>query len=379
SLAAYDAFSRGKLLLPERTTAALSRAEEAFREAIALDPEYAEAYVGLADTLGLQVSYLVRRQGDYLDEAGPIIEQALALDPLLGEAYIARATWLADSGEQASARESFARGVSLSPGYAPGHHWYGNRLVASGHLVEGIAQLRIAHELDPLSGIITSNLAEYLQLAGQADEGWRLCNELVAQRPAYSRGHQCLMYQALSEGKLVDAIGHVNRARELDPGNPELYFLHGLMLSDLGLREESLAWFAAQPATIKRNADFRAGLGTVYYYQGQYEKALVVAREALETDPRSPAALSLLAALDLNDERNLGALEALSSVFVGLTGPAPEVDANNAEHAMLLSVLMAQAGRTEQAERIATAAEKSLRHLQGWAPFYNAQALILLG
>ncbi|MCH8137167.1 MAG: tetratricopeptide repeat protein [Proteobacteria bacterium] len=379
SLAAYDAFSRGKLLLPERTTAALSRAEEAFREAIALDPDYAEAYVGLADTLGLQFSYLVRRQGDYLDEAGPIIEQALALDPLLGEAYIARATWLADSGEQASARESFARGVSLSPGYAPGHHWYGNRLVESGHLVEGIAQLRIAHELDPRSGIITSNLAEQLQLAGQADEGWRLCNELVAQRPAYSRGHQCLLYLAWPEGKLVDAIGHVNRARELDPGNPELYFLHGLMLSDLGLREESLAWFAAQPATIKRNADFRAGLGTVYYYQGQYEKALVVAREALETDPRSFPALSLLAALDLNDERNLGAIEALSSVFVSLTTPVPEVDALNAQHAMLLSALLAQAGQTEQAEKIATEAEKSLRHLQGWVPFYYAQALILLG
>ncbi|MCZ6827249.1 MAG: tetratricopeptide repeat protein, partial [Gammaproteobacteria bacterium] len=169
------------------------------------------------------------------------------------------------------------------------------------------------------------------------------------------------------------------RARELDPGNPELYFLHGLMLSDLGLREESLAWFAAQPATIKRNADYRAGLGTVYYYRGQHEKALVVAREALEIDPRSFPALSLLAALDLDDERNLGALEVLSSVFVGLTGPAPEVDGFIAEHAMLLSALLAQAGRTEQAERIATAAETTLRHLQAWVPFYYAQALILLG
>ncbi|MCH6573280.1 MAG: tetratricopeptide repeat protein [Proteobacteria bacterium] len=379
SLAAYDAFSRGKLLLPDRTTAALKQAERSFREAIALDPEYAEAYAGLADTLGLQASYLVRRQGDYLDEAGPIIEQALALDPLLGEAYIARATWLANSGELASARESFARGVSLSPGYAPGHHWYGNRLVESGHLVEGIAQLRIAHELDPQSGIITSNLAEHLQLAGQADEGWRLCNELIAQRPAYSRGHQCLRILARSEGKIADAIRHNRRSLELDPGNPGFYILHGSLLADLGLWDDSEAWFDAQPATIKRNAGFRAGLGTVYYYQGQYEKALAAAREALEIDPRSFPALSLLAALDLNDERNLGALEALSSVYVGLTGPAPEVDANIAEHAMLLSALLAQAGRTEQAEKIATAAEKSLRHLQGWVPFYYAQALILLG
>ncbi len=116
-----------------------------------------------------------------------------------------------------------------------------------------------------------------------------------------------------------------------------------------------------------------------YYYQGQYEKALAAAREALETDPRSFPALSLLAALDLNDERNLGALEALSSVFVGLTGPAPEVDARMSGPTMLLSALLAQAGRTEQAEKIATAAEKSLRHLQGWVPFFYAQALTLLG
>ena len=379
SLAAYDAFSRGKLLLPERTTAALSGAEEAFREAIALDPEYAEAYVGLADSLGLQVDYSGRKVGDYLVEAGPIIEQALALDPLLGEAYIGRAAWLGINGDLASALENFARGVSLSPGYAPGHQWYGNTLVESGHLVEGIAQLRIAHDLDPRSGIITSNLAEGLQITGQADEGWRLCNELIAQRPTYSRGHQCLRNLAMSEGQLADAIGHIRRVLELDPGNPGSYLLHGLMLSDLGLHAESLAWFAALPDTIKRIAGFHAGMGTVYYYQGQYEKALVAVREALKINPRSFPALSLLAVLDLNDERNLGALEALSSVFVGLTGPAPEVDANNAEPAMLLSALMAQAGRTEQAERIATAAEKSLRHLQGWVHFYYAQALILLG
>jgi TolB-like protein/tetratricopeptide (TPR) repeat protein len=379
SLAAYDAFSRGKLLLPERTAAALSGAEEAFREAIALDPEYAEAYVGLADSLSLQVDYSGRKIGDYLDEAGPIIEKALALDPLLGEAYIARAEWLGANGDLASALENFARGVSLSPGYAPGHQWYGNELSAAGRLDDGIAQLRIAHDLDPRSGIITSNLAEGLQIAGQADEGWRLCNELIAQRPAYSRGHQCLRNLAMSEGQLADAIGHIRRVLELDPGNPGSYILYGFILSDLGLHAESLAWFAALPDTIKRIAGFHAGMGTVYYYQGQYEKALVVAREALETDPHSFPALSLLAALDLNDERNLGALEALSSAYVGLTGPAPEVDARIAEHAMLLSALMAQAGRTEQAERIATAAEKSLRHLQGWVHFYYAQALILLG
>ena len=87
----------------------------------------------------------------------------------------------------------------------------------------------------------------------------------------------------------------------------------------------------------------------------------------------------MLAALDLTDERNLGAIEALSSVYVGLTGPAPEVDANIVQHAMLLSALMAQAGRTEQAEKIATAAEKSLRHMHGSVLFYDAQALALLG
>ncbi|MEE8464246.1 MAG: hypothetical protein V3S53_05625, partial [Gammaproteobacteria bacterium] len=281
SLAAYDAFSRGKLLLPNRTTAALRQAERAFREAITLDPEYAEAYVGLADTLGLQVDYSGLRIDDYLAEVEAIIEKALELDPLLGEAHIAQATWLGYN-DSAAARESFARGVSLSPGYAQGHQWYGNALSNAGQIDKGIAELRIAHELDPGSGIITSNLAEFLHQGGQAEEGWALCKELVARRPAYSRGHNCLLTLAWSEGQIVDAIGHNRRAMELAPGNVILYSIHGGMLNELGLHEEIAAWFAAQPATIKGNADIRASLGVAFYYQGQHEKALTAAREALE-------------------------------------------------------------------------------------------------
>ncbi len=378
SLAAYDAFSRGKLLLPDRTTAALKQAEDSFREAIALDPEYAEAYVGLADTLSLQVDYSGLRIDDYLAEVESIVEKALDLDPLLGEAHIAQATWLSYN-DSAAARESYARGVSLSPGYAQGHQWYGNALSNAGQIDEGIAELRIAHELDPGSGIITSNLAEFLHQGGQTEEGWALCNELVAQRPAYSRGHMCLWALAWSEGQIVDAIGHNRRTLELAPGNLLLYLFHGLMLNELGLHEEIATWFAAQPATIKGNADVRAGLGIAFYYQGQHEKALAAAREALEIDPRSFGAISLLAALDLDDQRNLGALEALSSVFVKLTGADPEIDATIAEPAMLLSALMMQAGRTKQAQKIATAVETTLRHMHGFNPFYYAQALTLLG
>ena len=378
SLAAYDAFSRGKLLLPNRTTAALRQAEGAFREAIALDPEYAEAYVGLADTLSLQVDYSGLRIDDYLAEVEAIIEKALELDPLLGEAHIARASWLSYN-DSAAALESYARGVSLSPGYAQGHQWYGNTLSNAGRIDEGIAELRIAHELDPGSGIITSNLAEFLHQGGQAEEGWALCNELVARRPAYSRGHMCLWTLAWSEGQIADAIGHNRRAMELAPGNVLLYSFHEAILNELGLHEEVAAWYAAQPATIKGNAGVRAGTGIAFYYQGQHEKALTAAREALETDPRSFPALSLLAALDLDDQRNLGALEALSAAYGNLTGPAPEINAPIAEQAVLLAALMAQAGRTEQAQKIATAAEKTLRHMQGFIPFYHAQALILLG
>ncbi|MFB3063385.1 MAG: tetratricopeptide repeat protein, partial [Gammaproteobacteria bacterium] len=281
--------------------------------------------------------------------------------------------------DSAAARESYARGVRLSPGYAPGHQWYGNMLSDAGQIDKGIAELRIAHELDPGSGIITSNLAEFVHQGGQAEEGWALCKELVTRRPAYSRGHNCLLTLAWSEGQIVDAIRHNRRTMELAPGNVLLYSFHGAMLNELGLHEEIASWFAAQPATIKGNADVRAGAGIAFYYQGQHEKALAAAREALEIDPRSFGAISLLAALDLDDQRNLGALETLSSVFVKLTGADPEIDATIAEPAMLLSALMMQAGRTKQAQKIATAVETTLRHMHGFNPFYYAQALTLLG
>jgi len=382
SLAAYDAFSRGKLLLPRRTTAALSAAEKAFREALALDPEYAEAYVGLADSLVLQVDYSGLKVSEYLADAAPIIEKAIELDPLLGEAYIARAMWLDWRGDFRKSRENFAKGVSLSPGYAPGHQWYGNRLAQGGRLEQGIDELRIAHELDPQSGIIITNLAEQLHVAGQAAEGWRMCNELVEQRPAYSRGYQCLWILAWSEGKVADAIRYNQRSMELDPGNPGFYSLHGFLLSELGLDKESEAWFEAQLAGTRQTADIHAGLGSIYFNQGQGRRkdALDLARKALQIDPGSYIGLSLLAVLDLNDERDLGALEMLSSTFPGLTRSTVEVDYLSAEQSLLLAALMAKAGQAEQAEKIATAAEKTFRRMYGIGlPLNHAQALVLLG
>ncbi len=110
-------------------------------------------------------------------------------------------------------------------------------------------------------------------------------------------------------------------------------------------------------------------------------EALAVTRQALQIDPQAIFALSLLGAyLDLGDERDLGALDALAEALPDLGRPLVEVDSLSAEQTLLLAALMLQAGQTDQAARIATAAEKAFRHMQSRAmPQFHAQALVLLG
>jgi predicted Zn-dependent protease len=109
-------------------------------------------------------------------------------------------------------------------------------------------------------------------------------------------------------------------------------------------------------------------------------EALAVTRQALQIDPQAIFALSLLAYLDLGDERDLGALDALAEALPDLGRPLVEVDSLSAEQTLLLAALMLQAGQTDQAARIATAAEKAFRHMQSQAmPQFHAQTLVLLG
>ena len=87
SLDAWRDYQLGKQRMASRTSAALADAEKHFRKAIALDPQFALAWVGLADTLTIHTAYAFRPLAAGLDEADKAAARALELDPNLAEAW----------------------------------------------------------------------------------------------------------------------------------------------------------------------------------------------------------------------------------------------------------------------------------------------------
>ncbi len=155
SVEAYQLYLQGRYAWNKRTEAGLQRAVELFNEAIAIDPEFAPAYAALADSHLLLPYYAAVPAPEAVARARAAAEKALALDPSLGEAHAVLAEISASHDWNWPAAEAaFRRALTLSPGYATAHQWYGEQLAYRERFDEAVVQIELAHQLDPLSPII---------------------------------------------------------------------------------------------------------------------------------------------------------------------------------------------------------------------------------
>jgi TolB-like protein len=142
---AYEAYLKGRFFWNKRTGDGLKRAKGYFDQAVATDPNYAQAYSGLADTYALlgDWQYAVMTNKEALPRAKAAAVRALELDDTLGEAHTSLA-FILDGFDWnwESADREFRRGIELNPGYATAHHWYAWHLSLSGRHRDAIADTK---------------------------------------------------------------------------------------------------------------------------------------------------------------------------------------------------------------------------------------------
>ena len=131
-LEAWKAYQMGRQRMATRNSAALTEAERHFRNAITLDPAFALAWTGLADTLTLQIDYSGRPKDAGLDDADTAVTTALELDPNLAEAWASAGLVAMNRPELERAEQMLRRAVALNPNYAPAYHWLSFTLPSSG-------------------------------------------------------------------------------------------------------------------------------------------------------------------------------------------------------------------------------------------------------
>jgi tetratricopeptide (TPR) repeat protein len=221
---AYEAYIKGRFHFDKRTEPDLRTAIDYFNRVIAADPQYALAYVGLADSyniLGSRAFTAVSRE-EARTQAMMFANRALEIDDTLGEAHtsLASAKILFDCEWKGSEAE-FQRAVTLNPNYASAHFWYAELLIDWGRFDESLRESYKAKELDPLSAIIHGALAYRLCVAGRCDEGMRealAALELDADLPIT---HYILANDTYRrEGKFAEAIAEMRKDVQLSSNNP---------------------------------------------------------------------------------------------------------------------------------------------------------------
>jgi len=185
--AAYDAYLLGRYHWNLRTTEGMIHATTAFRQAVALDSGYARGWSGLADAYALSIPTEYNVPGLSQDSLLTLGEQAarraIALAPTLGEAYASLGEILEGRSRWSEATAQFEQAVRLAPRYPTGHQWYAYNLQVHVRWDEAVREMEIAHQLDPLSHVITLSLASLYDGADRFAEATPLYAQGLAQSP----------------------------------------------------------------------------------------------------------------------------------------------------------------------------------------------------
>jgi serine/threonine protein kinase/tetratricopeptide (TPR) repeat protein len=213
---AYIQYVMGKRFNGSRSGAGSRRAIAAFRKAIALDPGYAPAWAGLAmadfwvsDSAASTPVEIAELRQDALVAA----DRALSLDPELPEGYEARGFLrLGFTFDWDGARSDLERALSLDPGNASTHVWYGELLATLGRLPEAIAEERRAIEIDPLLPEAWIMMTPKLGASRKFAEAQEAASRALEITPESEAVHYYLGLSRVLEGKTQDALPEFERA-----------------------------------------------------------------------------------------------------------------------------------------------------------------------
>jgi TolB-like protein/DNA-binding winged helix-turn-helix (wHTH) protein/Flp pilus assembly protein TadD len=240
---AYEAYLKGRYFWNKRTGDGLTKAIEYFSSAIEKNPRYAEAYTGLGDAYALSGDweYGILSPDDAFPKAKAAVTKALELDDNLAEAHTSLAfildlyDWDWDTAEK-----EYKRAIALNPGYATAHHWYAWHLIVMGRNSEGIAELRKAESLDPLSLIISADLADALCIAHRYDESVQQSRKTLEMDPNFAIAHYELGQALERKRTLNEAIGEFKKAIELSGGNEVFEANLAYAYATSGRKEEAM-------------------------------------------------------------------------------------------------------------------------------------------
>lgn len=279
--AAYDLYLRGRFLWNARRN--LPTAIGLFRQAVAADPGYAQAYAAMASVNALLPFYVGVATPDAAKEVRASAAKALALDSTSAEAHTALAFALAQLFSWSEAEAEFKRAIALDSTAANAYHWYGFMLSGMGRAAEAVPQLERAVALEPLSLLFQQNYVSALCVTGQlqrAEEVGRRMSEIAPNERITRR----ILGTVAVYRQLWDVAARVlelNRANALRGELPQLVYVY----ANSGRRREADSVAAAIVATAEKDGRF-SDAAMAFAAVGNHDKAIQWLNRAIDAhDP----------------------------------------------------------------------------------------------
>ena len=215
---AYELYLKGRFQWNKRDAEGLYKAIDFFNQAIEIDPQYAQAYAGLADCYNLLDIWAGLPTRETFPKAKAAAQKALAIDDQLAEAHTSLAYAIHTYEWDWNAAEAeYKRAIALNPNYATAHQWYAEFLTAVGRFDDARREGQKALELDPMSPIINAVVGWNEIMARRYDAAIEQTLRTTQLFPSFAPGHAYLGLAYLEAGKPREAIAAFEKAiRQLD-------------------------------------------------------------------------------------------------------------------------------------------------------------------
>jgi TolB-like protein/Flp pilus assembly protein TadD len=281
---AYRLYMMGRYHLNRLTDDGFIKGRDYFQQAIDIDPNYALAYAGLADSYQMLSGFNALSPKDGFAKARVAAIKALELDNELAEAHTALGVVkLFYDWDWQGAEQEFKRAIEINQSYADAHQMYSYYLSAMKRYDESLAEMKRAQELDPLSLGKIIGIGDILYYQRQYDQ----------------------------------AIEQSAKAREMDPNSGMTHWALGNVYVKKEMYKEAIAEYKIAIPLSGDSPDETASLGYVYAISGRNEEALKIVDDLKERSKRSYISPTLIAFVYIGLGEKDEAFEWLDKAYTG--------------------------------------------------------------